>query len=341
MKLADVWVTNRRSLLSISLLSGVAVWLISWLGWGQYTAQSMLSTGIVEQVIRTAEPQDTLGITQRYIDDRFTHLISLMESEQVIPLLAYRLILHDMNMPEPFQPVAALRARYGETIWNNARSYYKTQLDSAALPRTTDDVVYLQLQQELGYDLPSLVEQLTISRVPGTQFIRVRCRSSQAHYSAFVVNVLCQEFIRYYNLMEEAKSRTSVIQLEKLAARKRKALDEKMRELRNYKRNPKYTSPVKMEWVLPVKRQRNNREDPALDALVQEVALALDDYLSVLNKLNAASFVSMNPESRIRQVEYGTLAGFPELFPSILFGLLGGLVGLLGSLGFCLRRAIR
>jgi hypothetical protein len=310
------------------------MWLVVWLGWGEYTSRAMLSTGIVEQVIRTSAPHDTLGITQRYIDDRFTHLSALMASESVIQLLAYRLILHDMNMPEPFHAAPALRADYGEEIWDDARSYYKALLDSVLLPRAADDIVYLQIQTELGYDYPSLVQGLRIARVPGTQFIQVSYSSGQAHYSAFVVNVLCQEFIRYADLMERAKSKTSVIQLEKLAARKRKELDEKMQQLRDYKRMPKSGSRVRNELVHPTKLLRGGSGDPGLDGLVQEVALSLEAYLGVLNKLNAATFESINPESQIRQVEYGTPAAYPGLFPGSLFGVLGGIMGLGLSLGY-------
>ena len=335
MKIFHIWVQKRQAIVGVSLLSALAVWLVAWLGFGQYSSHAMLSTGIVEEVIRTAQPQDSLAPTRRYVDDRFSHMISLMTSEQAMQLLAYRLILHDMNMPEPFQQVSPLRSRYGDAIWNDARGYYKALLDSAILPRTTDDIVFLRLQTELGSDPASLASRLEITRVPGTQFIRVRCYSSQPHFSAFVVNALCQEFIRYHNLMEAAKSRTSVTQLEKLAARKRKELDEQMQRLHNYKRSPKHSQPVGRRLVHHVKKyQRNGESDPELDTLVQDVAQALEAYLSVLNKLNAASFVSMNPGSQIRQVEYGIPAAYPGLFPGILFGFLAGVIAFGASLWY-------
>ncbi len=336
--LSNIWASNRGAILIASLLSGLVMWLLTWLGWGLYTSRALLSTGIVEEVVRTAEPRDSSGISQRFIDDRFTNLISLVHSEQVIHLLAYRLILHDMNMPEPFQPVESLHAYYGDEIWTAARGYYKMLLDSAALPRHQDDLVFLQIQTDMGYDFPSLLRKIKINRVPGTQFIQIRCESPQASQSAFITNVLCQEFIRYHTLMEQAKSKSSVIQLEKLAARKRKELDQKMWELKSYKRSKRQGNRVRQILVHPTRRQRGGEGDPAVDALVQEVSQALEEYLQVLNKLNTASFVSMKPESRIRQVEYGTPASFPQLFPSVLFALLGGIIGFSASTFYWWRK---
>src|SRR5450432_3639886 len=83
-----------------------------------------------------------------------------------------------------------------------------------------------------GYDYNSLARNLNIYRVQRTDYIEIDCTSGNPELSAFVVNTIFQEFLRYYNTVRSIKSQESIDTLRSLMDKKKQELDVKNATLR-------------------------------------------------------------------------------------------------------------
>ena len=87
----------------------------------------------------------------------------------------------------------------------------------------------------MGYDERFLRDDLTIVRDEDSDFISVSYESPNPQLSAFVVNVLCREFISYYTHTIRQNETDAVNFLANLLNEKRDALNRKTAQLQQYK----------------------------------------------------------------------------------------------------------
>src|SRR5690606_27711823 len=85
------------------------------------------------------------------------------------------------------------------------------------------------------YDYESVLQNLSINRLNQSDFIEISFLSEDPNLSAFVVNTLCDEFIRYYTTVKLARSNVSLVSLESIVGQRKDYLDEKMNELKKFK----------------------------------------------------------------------------------------------------------
>ena len=79
------------------------------------------------------------------------------------------------------------------------------------------------------------MENLDIKRQGSSDFINVEHVSENPLLSAYLVNTLCKEFIRFNKVSKADKSSESIEILESLLTQKKKNLDEKTAALNTYK----------------------------------------------------------------------------------------------------------
>ncbi len=153
-------------------------------------------------------------------------------------LLSYRIILHDLEAKKPFRPFDEdIKEKYSAQFLQQAKAVFKNKLDSIKVLSSSEeaDLVYLDFLKDMKYDNKSLKEDLTIYRIPSTDYIKFEFISEDPKLSAFAVNTLCKEFIRYYITIRSERSTNSVEFLSKLSDDKKKELDEKVNALKNFK----------------------------------------------------------------------------------------------------------
>lgn len=84
-----------------------------------------------------------------------------------------------------------------------------------------------------GYDYKDLISNLPVYRLQRTDYIQIEFLSENPELSAFVVNTLFQQFLRYYRTVRSNRSIESVDTLQSLLDRKKQELDAKNDQLRS------------------------------------------------------------------------------------------------------------
>ena len=92
-----------------------------------------------------------------------------------------------------------------------------------------------ELLRSMKYDERSIRKDLNIVRDEDSDFITVSFESANPRLSAFVVNILCNQFIDYYTHKVKQNERDAVTYLAKLLKEKQKALNDKTAQLQEYK----------------------------------------------------------------------------------------------------------
>src|SRR5690606_39031297 len=85
------------------------------------------------------------------------------------------------------------------------------------------------------YSSWQLTPDLQVGRIKDTDYVKIQFISEDPRLSAFVVNTLAEECIRYDNRIKESRSGQSVTFFENLMKEKKKILDEKTQLLNSYK----------------------------------------------------------------------------------------------------------
>ncbi len=202
-----------------------------------YISTAQLATGITDE--QTISLGDNASVNNFYsTENKFSNLIENIKSRQVISLLSYRLMLHDLESKEPFRPIDEdIRELYSPKMLEQAKIVYKNKLDSIKILSSSEDadLIFLDFLKAAKYDNKSLMEDLTIYRIPSTDYIKFEFHSENPKLSAFVVNTLCKEFIRYYITVRSERSSNSVEFLAQLADDKKQELNEKVNALKEFK----------------------------------------------------------------------------------------------------------
>lgn len=199
-----------------------------------FTSIAQLSTGFtVTENIKLAD--ENFNLPQ--IDVKFNNAIENITSNNVMSLLSYDLLLHDLNMPNQAyrQPDPKLYKQIPELkdlkpadvkrILNNKKD--SLTLLSSAVPI---EKYILNLIWTYGYDLESLNKNLTVERNKRTDYIDITFQSENPNLSAYVVNDVCSEFQYYYEAFSKARSNESMVSLDTLVKRKKLEMDAKISE---------------------------------------------------------------------------------------------------------------
>ncbi|MEL7064425.1 MAG: hypothetical protein AAFP00_11850, partial [Bacteroidota bacterium] len=168
--------------------------------------------------------------------------------DQVLSLVSYQLFLHDLDLSEPFRPLERLRNTYaasgGANTYSileveNARKNFEQKYDSLQTLKSTDalDRQHLQILDDMGYSPSILRSTLTVQSIPGTDLIEITFASEEPRLSAFVVNTLSQEFIRYQTYLRAQQAEKSLEFLNREVEIKRGELAEKRRVWDGYRRD--------------------------------------------------------------------------------------------------------
>ncbi len=204
----------------------------------KYRSFAQISTGFTQSEEIRLNPSDDNGAAYNEADVKFNNVIITSTSPTVISLLSYTLILHDLQSPYPFRQVSE-KDRQSRTYQSinkvDAIRVFSNNLESMSplTPYRAGDRQLLELLDMYGYDYKDLISNLPVYRLQRTDYIQIEFLSENPELSAFVVNTLFQQFLRYYRTVRSNRSIESVDTLQSLLDRKKQELDAKNDQLRS------------------------------------------------------------------------------------------------------------
>ena len=241
-----------------------------------YLSAATYSTGFTmkQQVKMTSDE----GLNIFEIDQRFKNVIETFKSPVVISMLSYDLMLHDLTAEKPFTILTAKeksKDAYKQADLEKTRQILlekKATKDILKAYDADENKVYglLQLYQ---YENESILDRLTVDRVTGTDYLNIIYRSENPEMSAFVVNTIGKEFISFFNSINDTRIVESAGRLDTLAAKKRKEIEEKTKQLADYQKS--FNSP-----------NINDRAAAALE-MAEDLQAQLSSEQAKLNGLKA------------------------------------------------------
>ena len=226
-------------LIAIPIIAACIGFFYAFTGPEEFKSTAQLSTGITT---RNDAPFEDDGFNLREIEIKFNNLMEIMKSDLVVSLVSYKLILHDLEGDKPFR-VLSREEMERNPLANNpeeirkAIAHYQLKLDSMQVLSNFEeyDQQLIKVLKLYGYDHTSLKSKMSFERIKFTDYILVSSFSDSPSLSAFVVNQLCTEFIRYNYVNNVEKSDVSVKFFANLMTQTKKALDEKSQALKDFK----------------------------------------------------------------------------------------------------------
>ena len=224
-------------LISVPLIAAFAAYLFTMEIPDTYVSKAQLATGftIQDQVQLTEEK-----FNSREADIKFSNLMSSMNSGLSVNLTSYRLLLHDLDGKN----VAFHRPEAGSLITTPAEVKKVKQVVAEKLanfsPLASSDPEFDLVDKFLeayGYNYDDIKDNLTIERIPNTDYIEVYMAADKPELAALGANAFCEEFIRYTKSLKSERSSESVEFLKELSDAKREELNKQLDKQRDFKAN--------------------------------------------------------------------------------------------------------
>ncbi|HMJ71578.1 MAG TPA: hypothetical protein VK508_21935 [Cyclobacteriaceae bacterium] len=236
------------------------------------------------------------------VSTNFTNIIESMNSIPVQSLVAYRLILHDLESPESFRKFKQSKdsdIKIDAATFAASKAEFQERLRNFQPLNSSDekDRVLFEILKGYEYDYESLIKKLWIRRVSTSDFISVDFTSETPFLSALTVNAVCEEFIRYNKALKIDRSSESIEFLESLVLEKKKVLDDRTSKLNEYKvvnnvTNYSAESESKIDLIANYEQQREEEEKKikGLDLSLSAVEIKLKGF----NQSNQDEIVKVN-----------------------------------------------
>lgn len=226
-----IWILIGIPLLTVLL----SIFLVSKLD-DQYKSTAQIATGsISDESVNLSE----LKSGSYEVNSRLTNIIESMNSIPMVSLVSYQLILHDLEETTPFREMKMedIYFEWNDKVKQEFIVIFKDRLANLKPLNTfeEEDNKLLTVLYSYRYDFGSLMENLVIKRQGTSDFINVEYVSENPLLSAYLVNTLCKEFIRFNRVSKADKSSESIEILESVLSQKKKTLDDKAAALNTYK----------------------------------------------------------------------------------------------------------
>lgn len=271
-------------LIVVPLFAACIAFAVRLFGEWRFKSTAQLATGLTVS--------DDLIEKSRYLNPyevqvTFNNLIEIIKSRAVLGQVSYRLIEHDLaDSTQAFRKPK--REKLNHKVYGDLARYIpkfqelvkqKTETLSLLDPNNIWEKRFQAFIDVYGYDYETLSKELAVSRVNQSDFIELTYTSEHPEMSAFLVNTLCSEFLRYYNSAKDSRSNVSIESLESIAKQRKQYLDNKMDELKNFKMsNDVVNSELESEAKI---RQVRDYEDQIADE--QKKVRSLELTLANLN----------------------------------------------------------
>jgi len=278
-----------------TLLGLAAGFAFTFLKKKQYVAFAQYSTGFtMEKKVKMTET-DNLNFYE--IDLRFNNVIETFKSAKVLGMLSYKLMLHDLEEKTPFRQLSddQKQSEAFKTInIEKTKQLLKRKIVDIDLvsPYDPEEKKVFDLIKLYGYDGETLYNSLQFSRVERTDFINIFFKSENPELSAFVVNTIGEQFIRFFNSIYGIRTEDAKNKLQDLVSKKKLEVDSLTEKLRSYKDS---IGPPSL----------TERASQAMST----VTTLTSDYQKELAKLNGLRADLRSVEEQLRQLGLPAAAG--------------------------------
>ena len=221
-----------------TLLGVAAGFTFTFLKKKQYVAFAQYSTGFtMENKVKITE-DDNLNFYE--IDLRFNNVIETFKSAKVLGMVSYKLMLHDLEDKRPFRQLnddQKMHDNYKTANIAKVQDVLRRKVDNIDLisPYDPEEKKVYDLIRLYGYDGETLFKSLQFDRVGRTDFINIFFISENPELSAFVVNTIGDQFIRFFNSIYGIRTADAKVRLDSLMKEKERDVIRLTEKLRSFK----------------------------------------------------------------------------------------------------------
>jgi polysaccharide biosynthesis transport protein len=179
-------------------------------------------------------------LNPRDADVKFNNLVETMSSELIVSMLSYQLALNDLTSDRPFrEPDIETKALLANVSKDEMIKTLRGKIENFELlsAYNTKEKEFLDVLTAYGYVNWMLNKTLRIGRVQGSDFVNVQFVSEDPFLSAYVVNTLCDESIRYDNYLSTKRSSQSIKFFSNLLEEKKEILDKETAALDTFRQS--------------------------------------------------------------------------------------------------------
>jgi len=221
--------------LLLTILAAAIGFSYAFLKKKSYLSSAQYSTGLTMQ---SKALQEDFNVFE--IDVKFNNVLETFKSPNVIGMMTYRILQHDLTADKPFKVLTEKeKAEVGALgiAKEKAVQILKNKIDSVRLLSTAnaDENKLIEMLEIYGYDYESFVSTLSINRLARTDYIDIIYRSENPILSATVVNAIGPEFMRFYNSLSNVRSNESMESINRQLQQKAKEFDSTFSKLQSTK----------------------------------------------------------------------------------------------------------
>ena len=223
-------------ILASGLLAAILAFFLTQNQKKQYRSTAQIATGYTTTQRITVGEENPTGYLES--ENKFNNAIVSLTSQPVLSLVSYNLMLNDLTNAEPFHKLTdedknttVFKDVNPEAAKNLLREKLQTmQVLNSYKPEERKLLEYLKLY---GYDLKTLKKNLNVYRYERSDYIQIDYHSEHPELSAFVVNDVYQQFMRYNGEISRVYSKEAIDTLKSLMDKKKEELDLKVLAARN------------------------------------------------------------------------------------------------------------
>lgn len=208
------------------ILAAVTVYILTLNEPKKYRSTAQVTTGFA--ISDEIKINDNFSFIEA--DTKFNNAIVTLTSPSVLTLVSYKLLLHDLQTTSPFRQLNPEKNKpLSKEQKDKLIPFLKAKTETMGILSSfkKEEREVIETLQKYGYDYKSLGKNLVAYRLERTDYIQIDFVSENPELSAFVVNNIYEEFLRYYQNVRSSKSRESIDTLYSLLEKKKAELDKK------------------------------------------------------------------------------------------------------------------
>lgn len=277
----------------------------------EYVSLAQYSTGFTMQQQVKIKAEENYNLYE--IDIRFSNVTVAFGSDKVLGMLAYKLMLHDLESSAPFRSVKNAQQRdalFTPSNVSKAKAILRDKVARLELLSSynPDEKMVMDMLGMFGYTSDALMKQLSLDRAGRTDFINIFANSENPHLSAFMANSAGDELIRFFYFIYGNRTTSATVKLDSLLIVKKAIVDSLSDRLKNFKGRigpitgqEKATAAMSVVTELIGKYQQETKELNRLKAELISVETQLRDIGTVDNGPTTPTYTNNREIMRLRQ----------------------------------------
>ncbi len=225
---------SKYILISVPLITVIITYFLVQRLPDKFVSHGRIATGIVDKADLLVKSEES---SEYKANQAFSNLIQMMLLKKIVDQVSYKLMLHDLTEDSVFREPGKLLTQLNPAARRHAIEVYTDKYETMqelSLWNADENGLYRVLAS-MGYDYETISGNIKIYRAGNSDFIDLEYESNNPRLSAFIINTLCSEFIRYYTTLVKENQLRAVNFLDSLLRQKQSALNNKMQDLKNYK----------------------------------------------------------------------------------------------------------